>query len=124
VRWSGFEVVELGADTPAASVGDAVAACPRLVAVGLVAVTDGALVGLRRSVRAAKAAAPGVPVFVGGAAVAGPEAAARLGADRYTPDGRSVVEFVEEAAGRRNLSTGGRPTGPASPASPGPSARR
>ena len=124
LRWSGFDVVELGADTPAGSVADAVAACSRPVAVGLVAVCDGALGGMRDAVTAVRATAPGLPVFVGGAAVTDEAVARSVGADHYTPDGRSVVELVEELATGRPVSTGGQPGDPATPASPGRSARR
>jgi methanogenic corrinoid protein MtbC1 len=97
LRGAGFEVVDLGADTPAASIVEAAEHATRLVAV-LIGVTS---TGHDRTVRAAIAAvrAAGIeaPVLVGGAAITGTEHAERLGAFAWTgPDGGTALATLEQ----------------------------
>lgn len=95
LRWAGFEVADLGADTPA---GSFVAAASRLAPLCvLVSVTatghEAALAEALSSLRAGTDAA----VLVGGAAVPDERAALELGSDRWTgQDARQVVAVVEE----------------------------
>lgn len=84
VRGAGFSVVDLGADVPAPSFADAARAVDRLVAVAVGASTTARLAAVAEAVAALRQAAPGVPVVVGGAAVADAELARRLGADRWS----------------------------------------
>ena len=92
LRWHGFTVVELGADTPADALVDAVSREQSLVAVGLAVTSSAASSAARRAIAQVHHAAPGVPVLVGGAAVTDSDHAKRLGADRYT--GRRADELV------------------------------
>lgn len=105
LRGAGFEVVDLGADTPAPSFAEAAAGASRLVAVLVGSTTSGHDRDVRAAVRAARSI--GAPVLVGGAAVADARHAERLGADGWSgPDGRSAVAAVEQlAAGQSRSST-------------------
>jgi excisionase family DNA binding protein len=106
LRGAGFEVLDLGANAPAASFVETTQGTSRLVAVGIVASTTGRDAALRSVVRALRDAGGTTPVLVGGAAVTGPAHARRLGADGWSgPDGRSAVDAVERAA-RGDLANG------------------
>ncbi len=101
LRWRGFAVVELGADTPGDALVDAVTQAHDVVAVGIAYTWSGASSSARRTIADVRRAAPGVPVLVGGAAIADADHARRLGADRFT-DGRAdgLVLAVEDIAAR------------------------
>ena len=100
LRWRSFNVIELGAHTPATSLGEVAAKAPRLQAVGIVATTPGLTSALKEAVAAVRAAAPGIPVLLGGGAIKSRTAARRLGADVYTGrDGTTLVDAVEAIAG-------------------------
>jgi MerR family transcriptional regulator, light-induced transcriptional regulator len=92
LRWRGFTVVELGADTPGDALVDAVGREQSLVAVGLACTSSAASTSARRAIAQVHRAAPRVPVLVGGAAVTDGDHARRLGADRYT--GKRADELV------------------------------
>jgi methanogenic corrinoid protein MtbC1 len=96
LRWKGFDVVELGADTPAEALVETAAGEPDLLAVGIVCTAAGSPKAARRAVAALHQAVPKVPVLLGGAAVADVAHARRLGADVFT-GGRAdeVVRCVE-----------------------------
>ncbi len=100
LRGSGFDVIDLGADTPADSFVTA-ARQHRPVCV-LICVTGA---GHKKAVTEAVAALRAgieVPILVGGAAVANEKVALRLGSDRWTgTDARQVVTSVEELLGSR-----------------------
>jgi MerR family transcriptional regulator, light-induced transcriptional regulator len=101
LRAARFEVVDLGANTPVASFAGAARVAVRLVAV-LVGATVPAEQAIVEVIGAIRGVAPGVPVFVGGAAVAGEEAALALGADGWSGlDARQAVAAVERLPGRR-----------------------
>ena len=70
VRGAGFEVVDLGADTPAASIVDSAQHATRLVAVFVGATSPGLDESVRASVAALRAAEVQAPVLLGGAAIA------------------------------------------------------
>lgn len=99
LRGAGFEVADLGADTPAASF---VSAAARLAPVCvLVAVTgsghEAAVLDTVRALRGVTDAA----LLVGGAAVPDAQTAAALGSARWTGrDARHVVAVVEGLVGR------------------------
>jgi excisionase family DNA binding protein len=102
LRGQGFEVIDLGANTPADSFAETAQQADRLVAV-VIGVTGP---GLDDSVRSAVTALAGagltVPVLVGGSAITGPGHARELGADAWTgPDGRAVLAAVDRAAADR-----------------------
>jgi excisionase family DNA binding protein len=99
LRGVGFDVHDLGADTPAESFESTARAADGLVAVLVGATTTGLDAGVRRTTTAVRAL--GVPVLVGGAAVRDEAHARALGADGWT--GRSAadaVAAVQTVAGR------------------------
>jgi excisionase family DNA binding protein len=100
LRWRDFEVVELGGNTPAEALADAVAHEQRLLAVGIVSTTRGHEDGVAASVRAVRAAVPDVPIFIGGASIRSEAHVRRLGGDVWTGRGsNAAVETVERLAG-------------------------
>jgi methanogenic corrinoid protein MtbC1 len=99
LRGAGFEVIDMGANTPTESFVETARGANRLVAIVIGATTPGRDAPLRAAVRALRASRPGVPVLVGGAAVEGDDHAHRLGADGWSgADGRSALAAVERAA--------------------------
>ena len=96
LRWKGFEVVELGADTPAQAFAETVAREADVVAAGMACTTHGTERAARDAIRTVHRVSPAVPVFLGGAAVTDEEHARKLGADLFTA-GRAdhLVRVVE-----------------------------
>jgi len=92
LRWRGFDVVELGADTPAGALAQAALGEPDLVAVGIVCTTEDAPASARQAITALRRALPEVPVLIGGASIEDAGHARRLGADVFT--GRRADELV------------------------------
>ena len=84
LRGAGFEVVDLGADSPPTAIVDAAAHATRLVAVFIGVTSTGHDESVRAAVVALRAAGVDAPVLVGGAAVATREHAEHLGADAWT----------------------------------------
>jgi excisionase family DNA binding protein len=100
LRWRGFDVVELGGNTPPDALGEAVAGEPRLVAVGIVATKDGLDDELASSVASVRAAVPDVPIFLGGASILSAAHVRRLGGDEWTGSGpTAAVDTVERLVG-------------------------
>ncbi len=97
LRGAGFEVVDLGADTPAASMVDSAKHATRLVAVLIGATSPGLDESVRTSVAALRAAGIQTPVLLGGAAIATRERAEDLGADAWTGlDGTTALAALEQ----------------------------
>jgi excisionase family DNA binding protein len=96
LRWRGFDVVELGVDTPAEALAETAVGEPDLVAVGMACTTDGASRAAQRAIAMVRRSAPDVPILLGGAAISDAAHAGKLGADVYT-GGRAdeVVRAVE-----------------------------
>lgn len=94
VRFSGWEVEDLGADVPVDSLVRAAGEADRLVAVLVSATTAGSELPAAAAADAVRSAGR-VPVLVGGAAVADEDAARRLGADGWAPDARGVVDLLQ-----------------------------
>ncbi len=94
LRGAGFQVIDLGADVPEDAVAETIAGLDGLVAVCISSTRLGADRAVRRSVRAIREAAPNVPIFVGGAAIADAAHAADLGADGWAQDGPGAVDLV------------------------------
>ncbi|HEX6421677.1 MAG TPA: B12-binding domain-containing protein [Acidimicrobiales bacterium] len=86
LRARGWDVAELGPDTPVADLVDAARHADRLRAVGVSVGSDRTLGAAAAALAALRAALPGVPLLAGGPAVADAEAARRLGADGWAPD--------------------------------------
>jgi excisionase family DNA binding protein len=102
LRGQGFDVIDLGANTPPGSFAEAAERASRLVAVVIGVTAPGLDDGVRASVAALAGGPATAPVLVGGAAVTDAEHARRLGADAWTgPDGRAVLAAVSRAAARR-----------------------
>jgi excisionase family DNA binding protein len=102
LRWRGFTVVELGADTPGDALVDAIAREQSIVAVCLACTSSDASASAQEAIAEVRRAAPGIPVLVGGAAIADADHARQLGADRFTGDrADGLVSAVEDiVAGR------------------------
>jgi excisionase family DNA binding protein len=109
LRWHGYEVVELGADTPAAALAAAVASessarGPALLAVAVACTTGASVAAAREAVAALREEGCRVPVVMGGAALADGQEARRAGADIYS--GRRADELL---AAVDELTRGPRP---------------
>ncbi len=97
LRWQGFEVVELGADTPAEAVAGAVAAemAPGrsgVFAVALACTTTSALPAAALTLSLLRELSPRPPLLLGGAGVGTRAEALELGADVYS--GKRADELV------------------------------
>lgn len=100
LRWRAFEVLELGGNTPADALADAVTDQDRLLAVGIVSTTRGLETEVAASVRSVRAVVPDVTIFLGGGAIRSEAHALELGGDVWTglrPN--AAVETVENIAG-------------------------
>ena len=96
LRWRGFDVVELGADTPADALGQIGANTSDLLAVGMACTTPAACAPAKRAIAVLRRSQPDVPVLIGGRAIADAGHAGRLGADAFTGHrGDQLVEVVE-----------------------------
>jgi excisionase family DNA binding protein len=99
LRGQGFEVVDLGANTPADSFAETAEQASRLVAVVIGATTPGLDDSVRSAVATLAGAAVTAPVLVGGSAVTGAGHARQLGAGAWTgPDGRAVMTTLDRVA--------------------------
>ncbi|MGO9457274.1 MAG: B12-binding domain-containing protein [Acidimicrobiales bacterium] len=92
LHWRGFELVELGADTPGETVGEVCSRAHDLLAVAISCTMPDQDRAVRRTVAVLRRTVPATPVLVGGAGVADADDARRLGADRFS--GRSGDELV------------------------------
>ena len=102
LRWAGFNVIELGADTPADALAQALAGVPDLLAVAMACTTTDSTTSARRVIAHLRTALPGTTVLLGGAAIADADQALRLGADGFTGRrGDDLVRAVEELAAAR-----------------------
>jgi excisionase family DNA binding protein len=96
LRWRGFDVLELGGNTPADALAEVVTGQERLLAVGIAATTRGVDAEVAECATSVREAAPGVPIFLGGAAIGSLRAARRLGGDLWSGSGANgVVDAVE-----------------------------
>jgi excisionase family DNA binding protein len=97
LRGRGFEVVDLGADLPVDAFATAVAKVGRPLAAAIGVTSGNHDRDVRAMARAVEQLTPGVPVLVGGAAIAGAAHAARLGVRWAGGDARALVAAVESA---------------------------
>jgi MerR family transcriptional regulator, light-induced transcriptional regulator len=93
---AGFEVLNLGPDTPSASLQAAMADRDDLVAVVISVVSAARLPAAARLVAAARRTDPGVKVVAGGFAVPDQATARRLGADGWVADPRRLAPLIRE----------------------------
>jgi excisionase family DNA binding protein len=100
LRLEGWEVSDLGANTPAASLAHAASTTDDLVAVGL-------SITLRESADAAafacasiRAAAPSVPIVLGGSGVVDAAQAQAVGADAYADSAASMARILDSLVAR------------------------
>lgn len=109
LRGRGFTVLDLGANTPAASFVDTAVEAERLVAVGLSATTPGNEASIAAIIAALRGAVA-VPIVLGGHAVPDEATALELGADRWSATTHAAIDLFEElgddaARGRRRART-------------------
>jgi excisionase family DNA binding protein len=93
---AGFEVLNLGPDTPPASLKAAMADCDDLIAVVISVVNATRLPGAARLVAVARRTDPGVTIVAGGFAVPDQATAQRLGADGWVSDPRRLAQLIRE----------------------------
>ncbi len=98
LRGDGFEVIDLGGDTPVASFVRTASARDDLVAIAISVGWDGALDGAREAVATLHEKIPGVAIFVGGPAIPDEAAARALGADEYGTTALEVTVRCGELA--------------------------
>lgn len=99
LRGAGYEVLDTGANTPAASFVDTARAANRLRAVLIGATTAGRGAAIGRAVALLRASDVTAPVLVGGAAVDDDARARKLGADGWTGhDARHALASIEALA--------------------------
>ena len=102
LRWAGFNVIELGADTPADALSQTVADVHDLLAVAMACTTKASATSARRVVTHLHESLPGTTVLVGGAAIHDADHARRLGADGFTGRrGDDLVRTIEGLAADR-----------------------
>jgi excisionase family DNA binding protein len=108
LRWRGFEVVELGADTPAEALADIMVREPDIVALGMACTTDAACRAAQRATAIVRRTSPDVPILLGGAAITDAEHARKLGADVFTGgQADEVVRAIEHLVDNGRVARGG-----------------
>lgn len=100
IRHAGFAVVELGVDTPADDVLDAIGRHDDLVAVGIGVTTVARLDAATDLIGVVRAAHPALPVLLGGQAVRNPEVALLAGACSWSA-GPDLIATLDDLAGAR-----------------------
>ena len=100
LRGAGFEVVDFGANTPSGDIARAVSDHENVVAVALSASTGGREQELRATIADIRTVTNGMPILLGGPAIADADAATDLGATGWAPDARTAVELVESVRKR------------------------
>jgi excisionase family DNA binding protein len=98
LRGAGFDVLDLGADTPAESFVSTAAGVDRLVAVGMCVSDPDLLDAVRVQVSEVRDALPGLALLVGGNAVDSAEVAASVGSDGWADSPDAVVELFASMA--------------------------
>ncbi len=102
LRWAGFNVIELGADTPADALAQVLGDTPDLLAVAMACTTQASTASARRVIAHLRTASPGTTVLLGGAAIADADQALRLGADGFSGRrGDDLVRAIEELVAAR-----------------------
>lgn len=99
LRSRGWDVSDLGADTPSSSLAHTATTTGDVVVVGLSVTQHENLGAAAEACGAVRAADPGLLLVLGGLAVEGPEHALELGGDRYAGSAPAMIELLDEVAG-------------------------
>jgi methanogenic corrinoid protein MtbC1 len=102
VRGAGFEVFDLGANTPAEDFAVAMRKVPRLFAVGIGCACDQARAAVAPTIAAVRAEAPDIAVLLGGPAIRNEGFVRKVGADVWARDAGSILTALEQAAPSRH----------------------
>ena len=102
LRLEGWDVCDLGADTPSDSFVHVLSTMDSVTAVGLSVTDPRCLDACAETCAALHAAGLGIPIFVGGQAIEGDAHAAELGADGYAPDAATLISLIQRR-GRRAM---------------------
>lgn len=94
LRSSGFGVVQLGANVPVGTLLTAAAVIEDLLAIGISASTEQTALNAGEAAARLHEQVPGVPVFLGGPAIADEDRAAALGADGWAANAAATVRLV------------------------------
>ncbi len=97
IRLEGYEVSDLGADTPPASFAMAAAGLDRLVAVGISVTSPMNLGSARDTIVSLRGQLNNVPVMVGGNAVQSDDMRLDLGADLWVQDSAELPVYLAQA---------------------------
>lgn len=99
LRLEGWEVSDLGADTPAGSFAHAATTTDHVVAVGLSVTNPDNLPACAEAFAAVRAAAPALLLVAGGLAVQGDDHARELGAHRHAGSAKHLGQILDEHVG-------------------------
>ncbi len=99
LRLEGWDVSDLGADTPVDSFVLAANSIDDLVAVGLSVTSQESIAAAAATCRALRASESSVPILLGGLAIESTEHARSLGGDAYASDAASLVRLLDELNG-------------------------
>ena len=95
IKGGGFEVIDLGVDVPTKKFLDAIAQHPGCF-VGLSALLTTTKPNMESSVKAIKAAYPGIKVLIGGAPIT-QDFCTHIGADFYSPNPQDAVAYLNKS---------------------------
>ena len=102
LRLQGWEVLDLGGDTPAESFVYAAGKMPDLVAVGVSVTSKESEASATATVAALRTAiGPNVPVVLGGGGIRDEKHAHDLGADHFAHGARGFIEFLDQVKKKR-----------------------
>ena len=102
LRLQGWEVLDLGGDTPAESFVYAAGKMPDLVAVGVSVTSEESEASATATVAALRAAiGPHVPVVLGGGGIRDEKHAHDMGADHFAHGARGFIEFLDKVKKKR-----------------------
>ena len=102
LRLKGWEVLDLGGDTPAESFVHAAGKMPDLVAVGVSVTSEESEASATATVAALRAAiGPHVPVVLGGGGIRDEKHAHDMGADHFAYGARGFIEFLDKVKKKR-----------------------
>ena len=99
LRLEGWDVSDLGADTPATSFVLTAALLDDLVAVGISVTNPESLASAAETCALLRETAAATPIVLGGQAIEGEAHARSLGADGYAADAASMVQLLDTLSG-------------------------